>query len=233
MIVRDHLPLLRVWPTVANRLVMLFFFDLAVASLYVFGDWKMLALSGLPLSTMGSAIGIFLAFRTNSAYERWWEARILWGGLVNASRTFGRQVLTLIDRNGVETPSRLQHRLMNLQIAFITATRCHLRKQNPFPELGALLGESDIEELRDQRNVPSALLLRKAEVLRDAKQDGLLTDFRWMQIDRTLTDLTNLIGSCERIKATPLPRQYDFFPRVLVTVYCLLLPFGLVGGWAC
>lgn len=229
MIVRDHLPLRRVWPTVAHRLVLLFLFDLAVATLYTFADWKVLALPGLPLSTMGSAIGIFLAFRTNSAYERWWEARTLWGGLVNASRTLARQVLTLIDRDA-HTPSMLQRRLMNLQIGFIHAVRCHLRRQNPFPELQTILGDVTTDELRGQRNVPSALLLKKAEVLQVAKEENLLTDYRWMQIDGTLTELTNLIGACERIKGTPLPRQYDFFPRVLVTVYCLLLPFGLVEG---
>jgi putative membrane protein len=231
MIVRDHLPLRRVWPAVAHRLVLLFLFDLAIASLYTFAGWKSLALSGLPLSTMGSAIGIFLAFRTNSAYERWWEARVLWGGLVNASRTLARQVLTLIDRETDDPePSPLQRRLMNLQIAFITSVRCHLRRQNALPELRSILGQSAAEDLREHRNIPSALLLQKATVLQKAKEDGLLSDFRWVQIDGTLTEMTSLIGSCERIKATPLPRQYDFFPRVLVNVYCLLLPFGLVEG---
>jgi putative membrane protein len=231
MIVRDHLPLQQVWPLVAHRLVLLCLFDLAIAALYTFGDMKMLALSGLPLTTMGSAIGIFLAFRTNSAYERWWEARILWGGLVNASRTLARQALTLIDREGNTTvPSALQRRLLQLQLGFITAVRCHLRRQNPFPELRAFLGPNLTEELRDHNNVPSALLLKKGYLLQEAKEEGLITDFRWVQMDKTLTEMTTLLGSCERIKGTPLPRQYDFFPRVLVTVYCLLLPFGFVEG---
>jgi len=216
------------WASVANRLAAQFFFALAVALLFVFGEWKMLALPGLPLATMGSVIGIFLAFRTNSAYRRWWEAGTLWGGLVSASRTFGRQALTLIDQTGFEAPSVLQQRLMTLQIALITATRCHLRQQNPFPELGALLDEGEIAELRDHRHVPSALLLRKAEALREAKEAGRLTDSRWMQMDGTLTHLTELIGNCERIKATPLPRQYNFLPSLLVTMYCLVLPCGLV-----
>ncbi len=212
------------WPTVANRLVLLFLFDLTIAMLYTLADWKALALPGLPLSTMGSAIGIFLAFRTNSAYERWWEARTLWGGLVNASRTLARQVLTLVD--GGETPNAWQKTMCNLQIAFIAATRCRLRKQNPFPELQKLLGETEIEMLRTHNNVPSAILLQMGKQLQKAK----IGEFRWMQLDRSLTELTTLLGSCERIKTTPLPRQYDFFPRVLVNVYCVLLPLGLVEG---
>jgi putative membrane protein len=210
---------------------MLFLFDSAIACLYTLAGWKFLALPGLPLTTMGSAIGIFLAFRTNSAYERWWEARILWGGLVNYSRTFARQVLTLIDKESANTgPSLLQRRLLSYHLAFVAALRCHLRKQNPFPELRGHLGSHVAEELRGQSNVPSAIVVKTAQSLREAKEQGLLSDFRWMQLDSTLNELTNIQGSCERIKTTPLPRQYDFFPRVLVTIYCLLLPFGLVEG---
>lgn len=231
MIVSDHLPFKRMWPTVARRLMLLFLFDLTVALLYSLGKWEFLALSGLPLATMGGAIGIFLAFRTNSAYERWWEARILWGGLVNASRTFARQALTLIDNeSGDSAPSLLKARLLSLHLGFVSAMRCQLRRQNPFPELKGHVGAHVAQELRRHHSVPSAILVKSAETLREAHQRNLLTDFRWMQLDSTLTDLTNILGSCERIKSTPLPRQYDFFPRILITVYCLLLPFGLVEG---
>lgn len=231
MIVQDHLPFKRIWPSVAHRLILLLLFDSAIACLYTLAGWKFIALPGLPLTTMGSAIGIFLAFRTNSAYERWWEARILWGGLVNASRTFARQVLTLIDCESADGgPSLLQRRLLSYHLAFVAALRCHLRKQNPFPELRGHLGTPMAEELRGHSNVPSAIIVKAAETLREARERGLMTDYRWTHIDATLTDLTNIQGSCERIKSTPLPRQYDFFPRVLVTMYCLLLPFGLVEG---
>lgn len=231
MIVRDYLPFQRIWPSVAQRLSLLFFFDLTVALLYSSAGWQFLAMPGLPLATMGSAIGIFLAFRTNSAYERWWEARILWGGLVNASHTYARQILTMVSaKPGESEPTLVQRRLMTLHVAFVTAFRCHLRKQSPFPELKAQLGARETEELRDYANVPAALLLESGRTLQKAKEEERLNDFRWMRIDQTLTELTNILGACERIKNTPLPKQYDFFPRVLITMYCVLLPFGLVEG---
>lgn len=231
MIIRDHIPFKRIWPSVARRLMMLFLFDLTVALLYSLVGWEFLALPGLPLSTMGGAIGIFLAFRTNSAYERWWEARILWGSLVNSSRTFARQALTLIDDDSLSGgPSLLKKRLVNFQMAFVAAMRCHLRKQNPFPELRGHLGQKMTDDLRAYGNVPTAILLKSAETVREAKTAGLLSEYRWVQMDGTLTELTNILGACERIKNTPLPRQYDFFPRILITAYCLLLPFGLVQG---
>lgn len=230
MIVRDHLPLKRIWPTVSQRLVLLFLFDFTIAALYSLADWRFLALPSLPLTTMGSAIGIFLAFRTNSAYERWWEARMLWGGLVNQSRTFARQALSMIDNGDSTQPNAFQLQLLHLQIAFVHAFRCHLRRQNPFPELRAHLGVEAAEALRHHANVPNAILAQAANVLRGARDQGLITDYRWTHMDATLTDLTNTLGACERIKNTPLPRQYDFFPRILVMAYCLLLPFGLVAG---
>src|SRR3954468_6229451 len=96
MIVRDHLPLRRVWADVSKRICLLFVFDLSISLLYTQANVKFLALPHLPLAIMAGAISVFLAFRNNSAYDRWWEARTLWGGLVNYARTFARQALTLI-----------------------------------------------------------------------------------------------------------------------------------------
>ncbi len=230
MIVRNHLPLKQIWPTVSRRLLLLFFFDLTIAALYTWGGISFLAVPSLPLTMMGSAIGIFLAFRTNSAYERWWEARILWGGLVNEARNFCRQILTMIETNPDGTPTEFQRRLLNLEIAFVHAFRCHLRKQNPYPELRTILESDEIARLQRYTNVPTALLLRCAEDLRESKQRNEISDYRWVRMDSTLSELCNIFGACERIKNTPLPRQYDFFPRILVTMYCLMLPFGLVEG---
>src|SRR5690349_11212471 len=97
MIVRNHLPLRRVWPHVSRRLGLILLFDTTVAVMYTQFGFKSLSLPELPLSIIGGALSVFLAFRNNSAYDRWWEARTLWGGLVNYARTFSRQALTLVD----------------------------------------------------------------------------------------------------------------------------------------
>lgn len=232
MIVRDHLPLKRIWPQVSQRLLLLLLFDVSVSVLYTVGGLTFLAIPSIPLAPMAGVLGIFLAFRTNSAYGRWWEARILWGGLVNSSRTFARQSLTLIDGAPEEavSPADPRNVLVRLQIGFVRALRCHLRKQNPFPELEGLLPAEMTERLRGHANVPSALLLESAGVLRKTKGMGRLDSFRWVALDGTLTELTNILGGCERIKNTPMPRQHDYFPRILVMAFCVLLPFALVEG---
>jgi ion channel-forming bestrophin family protein len=231
MIVRDHLPLRRVWPHVSRRLGLLLLFDLTIALLYTVGHWTWLSLPALPLSVIGGALSVFLAFRNNSAYDRWWEARSLWGSVVNTARTVSRQALTLLDPAG-EQPEQLvsARSLVELQIAYVHALRCHLRRQNPFPELEPSLRPEVVAYLRGQRNVPLAIQLTMGRVLRKLYDAGRLDSFRFTTIDRSLTDLCNVQGACERIKNTPLPRQYEYFPRVLVGIYCVLLPFGLVEG---
>jgi putative membrane protein len=142
-------------------------------------------------------------------------------------------VLTLVDHpldgSVAGQPSPGRH-LVELQIAYVHALRCHLRGQNPFPELQPTLPPDDISRLRSQRNVPLALLLQMGQVLRQLYDHGRLDSYRFTALDRTLVEICNVQGACERIKNTPLPRQYEYVPRVLVGMFCLLLPFGMVEG---
>jgi len=227
MIVRNHLPVARIWPHVSKRIGALFLFDLAIAILYTQFEFRWLAISSLPLAMIGGALSVFLAFRNNSAYDRWWEARALWGSLVNTARTFSRQILTLAD--AVDNNDD-REQLVELQIAYVHTLRCHLRKQNPFPELERSLPATSVAYLRGQRNVPAGMLFLLAQNVRKLFDAGRLDSIRFSQIDSSLTDLCNVQGACERIKNTPLPRQYEYLPRLLVGLFSLLLPFGLVEG---
>jgi putative membrane protein len=228
MIVSNDLSFRRIWPQASRRLLLLLVFDCAVAGLYSFTHSKWLTLDGLPLAPLGSALTIFLAFRANAAYGRWWEARQLWGALVNTSRSLARQFLTLIDDNS-ESDLKLKQQLVRYQISFAHALRCHLRRQNPFPELSASLDSEQIEELRTYDNVPAAINLRMGELLQIARQRGMADSIRTVAIDENLSQLSNIQGACERIKNTPLPRQFAYLPRILVNVFCYLVPLGLVA----
>ncbi len=231
MILRDSFPLKRIWPRTYKRLLVLLAFDCAVAVLYVFWDWHWLSLDALPLGTLGSALAIFLAFRANAAYGRWWEARQLWGQLVNTSRALARQALTALDVDPADQRQvALRTDVVLHQVAFVHALRCHLRRQNPFPELIGLLGREDADALRAYGNVPNALTLRVGEQLQEARALGMLDSLRWSALDASLTTLANIQGACERIKNTPLPRQFSFLPRVLVDAFCWLVPLALVSG---
>jgi putative membrane protein len=221
---------------VARPMLLLLVFDMIVAAAYVFGGWTFIAMPHIPLTIFGSVIGVIVGFRNNSSYQRWWEARTLWGAIVNNSRTLARQALTFIADDGRGDASAgveiatVRRRIVLLQIAYVHALRCHLRGQPAWDDLAGLLPDEDLESLRQHRNVPLILQQRIAEMLKQCFDRGWIDTIQWGALEGTLTALANAQGGAERIKNTPMPRQYDFFPQLFVNVYCLLLPFGLVAN---
>jgi ion channel-forming bestrophin family protein len=213
------------WPV-----VFLFGFDVVVAAAYVFGGWRWIAQPEIPISIFGGVIGVLASFRNTSAYARWWEARIIWGSIVNNSRSFGREVLTMI-ASGEETdrePCEIKRRLVLLQVAYVHALRNHLRGLQPWEELNGLIPEGEMENLKTQKNVPLAIQQKMAALLADCYRKGWIDNIRWASLDRTLSTLMDGQGASERIKNTPMPRQYDMFISRFIGVYCLLLPLGMV-----
>jgi putative membrane protein len=237
MIVPDERQLLsRVLIYIGRPLLILVLYDLAVVAAYKMLHWDWVALPHIPLSLFGSAIGIILAFRNQSSYARWWEARTLWGAVVNNSRTLARQVTTVMLPSNDGDAGELkeyQRRLVYHEIAYVIALRQHLRGLEPWEELAPLLSERELSELRDEKNVPLAILQQMSALLRQCHVRGWLVVVQWRALDSNLDSLMNAQGGTERIKNTPMPKQYDYFPQLFVQIYCLLLPLALVVnmGW--
>lgn len=211
---------------------------MAAAVLYMPLGVTNVAIPVSAIGPLGAALAIFLAFRNSSAYDRWWEARKLWGRMVNESRNFARQITTFATGHEGAEPGADEllayHREMVLRhVAFVHATRLHLRGQRDCDELERLLPAGEIERYRNVSNVPASIAQRQGERLRDAFDRRYIESFRHMQLDATMSKLLDIFGGCERIKNTPLPRQYDYFPQVFLYVYAMFLPFGLVEhfGW--
>jgi putative membrane protein len=198
------------------------------------------AVSPLPFTFMALALSIFLGFRNNEAYGRYWEGRILWGRLTNVMRTIGRQILTMIDDDmapGQERSSRandnqqlraFKHALVYRLIAYVHALRNHLREMDPRTEFEGYLPPDEIADLAEQRNIPNALLYRVGDRLMWAWQHGWLNNYTFQTIDLSLVELTTVQGGCERIKHTPLPFTYTVLLHRIVACYCFFLPFGIV-----
>ena len=221
---------------VGKPLLILVVYDLSIVVAYKVLHWDWVALPHIPLSLFGSAIGVIVAFRNQSSYARWWEARTLWGALVNNSRSWARQVTTLMmplsDAEAGEL-KRVQRRLVYYQIAYMHALRQHLRGLEPWTELVPLLSERELSELRDEKNVPLAVQQQMGVLLRECQLRGWIDMMHWRALDANLDDLVDAQGGSERIKNTPMPKQYDYFPHLFVQIYCLLLPLALVFdmGW--
>ncbi|HTS64263.1 MAG TPA: bestrophin family ion channel [Candidatus Acidoferrales bacterium] len=220
---------------IGRPLAVLFAFDVVVAAVYVFGGWTWLALPDIPLSIFGGVIGVIAGFRNASAYARWWEARTIWGGIVNSSRSFAREVLSMIGASEFGQPAareidEIRRKLVMLQIAYVHALRNHLRGIPPWDDLAGLLAGQEIEDLRSHHNVPLAIQLKMASLLAHCYERGWIDGMRWVSLDRTLSTLMDRQGSSERIKNTPMPVLYDMFIRLFIGVYCLLLPLGMVAS---
>src|SRR5271170_8067225 len=221
---------------VGKPLLLLLLYDLAIVAVYKLTPWGWVALPHIPLSLFGSAIGIIVAFRNQSAYGRWWEARILWGSIVNNSRSWARQVTTgMLSLKGDDAAElkEMQRRMVHLQIAYVHALRQHLRGVEPWTVLAPLLDERELEMLRGQRNVPMVIQEWMGQLLLECQVREWIDALQWRAMDESLNDLTDAQGGAERIKNTPMPKQYDYFPRLFVHIYCVLLPLALVSnmGW--
>ncbi len=196
-------------------------------------DQQWLVLPNLPLVVIGAALGIFVSFRTNSAYDRWWEGRKLWGRLVNTSRHFSTQVASYLQHADPAARSRLVHR----QIAYVHTLRALLRRQDPFTDEHVLRSiPDDVESLRGQTNLTHALLQRHTDdlVALCANAPGGVGEFRLQNFDQSIAHLLDIQGGCERIKNTPMPRGYGFIAQRLTIAYAMLFPMGIVQhlGWA-
>ena len=222
MIVTDHLPLRRVLHRLWLPVLLLFAYDVAVTSLYVGADQRWLGVDNLPLSLLGSALAIIVGLRNNTAYSRWWEARTLWGSAVNNSRSFARGVLATIG-DGPDARS-----LIRLQLAWARALRAALWRQDTGPAL-ADLPPAVAEHLATRTNLPAAVQMEMAREIHALAESGRLDSVRLAALDATLGRLADAQGGLERIRNTPMPRQFDQFQRVFVTAYCLSLPIGLVA----
>jgi ion channel-forming bestrophin family protein len=193
-----------------------------------------LSLTLAPFAVVGIALSIFLGFRNNTSYDRFWEGRRLWGQLVNATRSFARQVTILIvpvEDGGAtgrtEALHPFQRELILRTIMYAHALRHHLRDSDPFPDLDRLPAD-ERAQLADQRNVPLAILQTIGRRMQWAWQQGWIRDYHLPVLEASLTELTAIQGGCERIKNTPLPFAYNVLLHQLVAFYCLLLPFGIV-----
>ena len=191
-------------------------------------------LTPLPFTLVGLALGIFLGFRNNTSYDRFWEGRKLWGRLVNTARTITRQTLTLVgplagdERLEPSDEQRAFHRqTVHYVAAYVHCVRLHLRDED-HGELARLLSPSEVTALDGESNRPIAMLQTLGDRFREAWLKGWIHDQHLPVLDRTLTELCDIQGGCERIKATPIPFSYTALIHQIVAMYCFALPFGIM-----
>lgn len=209
------------------------FFVTVYASLIAFEDrfFHIISIS-IPLSVpmvLGTILSLLLAFKSNQAYDRWWEARIIWGAIVNDSRSLVRQVLCFTEAPYASEEVRaLVKRITNRQIAWCYCLGMSLRNKMDIEKIRKYLPQDEIAFMSKHDNLPNALLELHARDLRYALNEGWLNKYQQIEIDGTLTRLTDSMGKCERIKNTVFPVTYTLYIHFSLFFFVMLLPFALL-----
>ncbi len=206
---------LEIW----KPLTILFAWDVAVTAFHFYTPFKE---PPLPMTIFGTALGLFLGFRTNAAYARWWEARTLWGALINASRNLARATKSFVGQKSDVAD------IIERQVAFAHAMRCRLRNQDASDDVLRLVGEATADFVKGRTNWPNALAEDASRLVAKARAEGQIDAVQQAVLERILIDIANAQGGMERIKNTPLPNGFTFLPNLFTRLFCVLLPIALV-----
>jgi putative membrane protein len=185
---------------------------------------------GAPFALVGIALSIFLGFRNNACYDRWWEARRQWGEMIAVARNLARQTLVLEDTP--DAPKR--GRLLYLQIAFSRSLARSLRRSaGDFSGVAAFLQAEDVAFVENSRSRPDAILRLMGRELAGLRARGAISDIIFQALDQSVARLALVQAACERIHNTPVPFAYTLLLHRTAYIFCLLMPFGFADslGW--
>lgn len=240
-----------------NLLIFTIWSSLVTTAFYLAMKYKdtNISIPFLPLSTIGIAVAFYIGFKNSQSYDRFWEGRKIWGGIVNYSRTWANQVLGFVsnyyakEKLSEEELQGIHRRLIYRHLAWMNALRMQLRQTTIFDRknlsytpnfklhhdrdcdegVGKFLEIQEFEDMLLHTNSASQLIKNQGQDLKSLRELGLIDDFRHMEMMRIQEECYNLQGKCERIKNTPFPRQYAYFSTIFTWIFVMLLPFGLVG----
>ncbi|WP_111672258.1 bestrophin family protein [Algoriphagus litoralis] len=240
-----------IWSTIRwskKPLTNAFLYSAAVIVLYEITGLPF-SLPWQPISVIGIAVAFYLGFKNNSSYDRAWEARKIWGAIINDSRSLAMGILSLPGSNVSEEWKRefiFQH------LAWVIALKHSMRKMKTWehgakvenlvftpyyreegmrgldPELEKYLSKAQIEKLKSYTNIPFQLLKNQSLELKKLEEEGGITEYKHVWLQQLLAKLTDNQGMSERIKNFPFPRQYASTGLFINYIFCALIPFGLL-----
>jgi putative membrane protein len=170
---------------------------------------------------------LLLVFRTNTAHDRFWEGRKLWGALVNASRNLARGIWIVVKESEPKAQVEKEATL-RLVVAFAVAMKLHLRRDALDEQLASLMSSRQYSMLQDVEHPPLQIAVWIGNYLQHQYERNCLPIYQLTALHKLVDDLVDILGGCERILKTPLPLIYAIRLKQLVLVYCLVLPFELV-----
>ena len=214
-------------PTIYKRVIFCGVFGFFISILHHFGIpvyWE--NLDGVVSSIV---LGLLLVFRTNTAYERFWEGRKIWGTLVNNVRNLARLIWVAIEEKSLED-RKDKEATMRLLVAFAVATKLHLRSEAVNSELEGLMPPPRYFKLKTMNNPPLEIAFWIGDYFQSQYQRNSLNLYQLNALNDVLNSMVDMLGASERILKTPIPLAYSIHLKQLLLIYCLLLPFQFVNS---
>ncbi|MES2617688.1 MAG: bestrophin family ion channel [Bacteroidota bacterium] len=234
-----------------REIYFLFFLALLPTVLYQYFDFKWLSIPWVPIAMIGTAAAFIVGFKNTQTYNRLWEARQIYGAIVNASRAWGIMVKDFIKDN----PDKTIHReLIYRHIGWLTAMRFQLRETRNWEninkiynveyrrfytiaekastlekELPAFLNEKDFDYVMGKKNRATHIIALQSKALKELKEADRLDGINWIEMENILVNLYEQQGKCERIKNFPYPRQFASINLFFIRLFVCLVPFGLLN----
>lgn len=196
-----------------------------VCFVYDYFDLESALHSGI-FSLLGIILSILLVFRTNTAYDRWWEGRKQWGALVNNTRNFAVMVESHLPAGDRDTRKFFAKNISN----FCIALRDHLRSGVDMSSL-VYLTDEEARELEPKKHKPNHISLWMYKKMTAMEKAGVLSEADMINMKLHHSSLLDILGACERIKKTPIPFSYAVHIKLFITAYGVMLPFGMVADF--
>jgi ion channel-forming bestrophin family protein len=225
---------------------------------YLYLEWKWVAIPWLPVSLIGTAVAFYVGFKNNQSYDRVWEARKVWGSIVNLSRSFGaatRAFITHARTKGIAQADidKEVNIIMLRHIAWLHAVKHAMRvrtlwehdlpaserqrryfaKRIDFSSFdidgSTCLSAEELQYIKQKKNAATHLLDKQSQHIADLRNRKFIDQFEQIELQKLITDLYAEQGACERIKNTPLPRQYSTSSHIFILIFTYLLPFAMLN----
>ncbi len=174
-------------------------------------------------SLLGIVLGLFLVFRTNSAYDRWWEGRKLWGSMVNNTRNFAHKLNAFLEKKDVENRQWFAQMIPN----FVVSVKEHLRNGVNSRDLD-IIDDKFLSRLEGVKHIPNRLSSMMYERVNNLYKGDSISGEHLFLLDKELKEFSEILGACERIKSTPIPYSYTMYIKQFIFIYVITLPFAFV-----
>lgn len=254
----SHYRLLHFIPWTRTKIYRMFILSIVPTALYYFFDCRWLAIPWVPVALLGTATAFISGFKNTQTYNRTWEARQVYGAIINNSRSFGIMIRDFIRIKETGQARQLHREIIYRHFAWLTALRFQLRETKSWEnvktksynreylkhykvpewessleqELKPFLSEEERGDILGTKNRATQIIALQSAQLKTLNEEGKISDFNYAALENQLKEFYDQQGKCERIKNFPYPRQFSSINLYFTNVLCLLLPLGFIGEFS-